>query len=192
MISKSRVFSLIRRGIYNLIVKKPLCISFEITHSCNAKCMHCHLGGTVDENRASASHLGNICRTLNPVVAQISGGEPLMRNDIIQRSLIHRRIDKTEYLDLMVKYELGGDVPMIILKDNKEYIDVLIKRRKERTDYGFIINMFINACKNEQIFVLQYIFDHYYNDIKQNIYYYYENYWSYPVRRFISDRIEHK
>jgi MoaA/NifB/PqqE/SkfB family radical SAM enzyme len=37
-----------------------------------------------DEQRASPERFGELCRELAPVVAQISGGEPLLRKDIIE------------------------------------------------------------------------------------------------------------
>jgi len=77
-----RTFSLALRGAANYMGRGPLCVSFEITYSCNARCRHCHLGGPVQEERASAEELGRIARNLRPVVAQISGGEPLLRRDV--------------------------------------------------------------------------------------------------------------
>ncbi len=79
-----RTLSLAARGGRNYLTKRPLCISFEVTHSCNAKCKHCHLHGPVQEDRASPERLGEICRELSPVVAQASGGEPLLRKDLEQ------------------------------------------------------------------------------------------------------------
>jgi MoaA/NifB/PqqE/SkfB family radical SAM enzyme len=38
----------------------------------------------VEEERASPKMLGEICRELSPVVAQASGGEPLLRKDLEQ------------------------------------------------------------------------------------------------------------
>jgi MoaA/NifB/PqqE/SkfB family radical SAM enzyme len=80
--SPGRSLSLARRGLRNYLLNKPLAISFEITHACNADCRHCHLGGPFPENRASARDYGRICRELKPVIAQISGGEPLLRRDL--------------------------------------------------------------------------------------------------------------
>ncbi|MFC1724051.1 radical SAM protein [candidate division KSB1 bacterium] len=75
--------ALINRGIKNYITKKPLCVSFETTYSCNAKCKHCHLGGMIkDEVRAAPEKYREICRQIKPVVAQVSGGEPLLRQDL--------------------------------------------------------------------------------------------------------------
>jgi len=82
MDSVGRTLSLAKRGLINYLTKGPLCISFEITHSCNAKCKHCHLHSAVEEERASPELLGEICEKLSPVVAQASGGEPLLRKDL--------------------------------------------------------------------------------------------------------------
>ncbi len=77
-----RTLALAARGAANYLGRGPLCVSFEITYSCNARCRHCHLGGPVREERASPEEFGRIARALRPVVAQISGGEPLLRKDV--------------------------------------------------------------------------------------------------------------
>ena len=76
------VISLATRGLRNYFAKRPFCISFEITHSCNARCKHCHLGGAVEEQRASPETFGRLARELRPVIAQLSGGEPMLRKDL--------------------------------------------------------------------------------------------------------------
>jgi MoaA/NifB/PqqE/SkfB family radical SAM enzyme len=77
-----RTLSLAKRGVANFFNKRPFCVSFEVTYSCNARCKHCHLGGPVEEERASAESYAELCREIKPIVAQISGGEPLLRKDI--------------------------------------------------------------------------------------------------------------
>jgi MoaA/NifB/PqqE/SkfB family radical SAM enzyme len=72
------------RGFRNSFLKKPLTISFEITHACNARCRHCHLGGGVIEERASPRTYADICGLVKPVIAQFSGGEPLLRQDFAE------------------------------------------------------------------------------------------------------------
>ncbi len=79
-----RPVSLIGRGIANYFLKRPFCVSFEITYNCNARCKHCHLGGPVKEQRATPEKFGELYRKLKPVVAQVSGGEPLLRKDLEQ------------------------------------------------------------------------------------------------------------
>jgi MoaA/NifB/PqqE/SkfB family radical SAM enzyme len=82
MKSGKRSRSLATRGAANYLVRRPFCVSFEVTYACNARCKHCHFGGPARENRASPSRLGEIAASLKPVVAQISGGEPLLRSDV--------------------------------------------------------------------------------------------------------------
>lgn len=100
MITKTRTISLTKRAIHNYIFQKPFCVSFEITHNCNAKCTHCHLGGHVDEQRASPERLGQICRELNPLIAQLSGGEPLLRKDVEDIVRAFRRPNRAPYIDI--------------------------------------------------------------------------------------------
>jgi MoaA/NifB/PqqE/SkfB family radical SAM enzyme len=78
----TRSLSLLKRGAQNLLLNRPLCVSFEVTRNCNARCRHCHLGEPLNEKRAAPEVFGRICRELKPVVAQVSGGEPLLRDDI--------------------------------------------------------------------------------------------------------------
>jgi MoaA/NifB/PqqE/SkfB family radical SAM enzyme len=80
-INAARLFM---RGSYNILAGKPLVVSFEVTSSCNADCGHCDKGGLVTgEQHLSPDEIGFIYRKLNPVAVQLSGGEPLLREDII-------------------------------------------------------------------------------------------------------------
>lgn len=100
MISTTRALSLITRAIRNYLLKKPFCVSFETTHCCNARCKHCHLGGQVQENRATPERLGQICREISPVIAQVSGGEPLLRKDIEDIVKAFRQPNRAPYIDM--------------------------------------------------------------------------------------------
>lgn len=80
----ARTISLAKRGIKNYFTKRPFCVSFEVTHNCNARCKHCHLGGPVDEEKATPQKYGELCQQIKPVIAQLSGGEPLLRRDLEQ------------------------------------------------------------------------------------------------------------
>ncbi len=100
MSSFIRTFSMAKRGAANYFIKRPLCVSFEVTYSCNARCKHCHLGGPVEEERVSAERYGELCRQIKPVVAQISGGEPLLRKDIIEIVQALRIRNKAPYIVL--------------------------------------------------------------------------------------------
>ena len=70
------------RATWNLWRKNPLSVSFEITHACTANCWHCNWGGPIKETRRAPQEYAAISRKLNPVVVNISGGEPLARGDV--------------------------------------------------------------------------------------------------------------
>ena len=94
----TRIGSLLYRGIRNYLTKRPLAVSFEVTHSCNARCKHCHLGGPVNEVRASPKKFGEICQELSPLVAQVSGGEPLLRKDLEQIIRMFKKPNHAPYI----------------------------------------------------------------------------------------------
>jgi len=70
------------RTARNLLLRRPLCVSFEITHNCTANCRHCDKGAKVDDHPLTAEEYGRICKDLNPTLVQIAGGEPLLRDDL--------------------------------------------------------------------------------------------------------------
>lgn len=60
------------------------CASFELTHNCNARCRHCHRGEPLEESLATPHELLRVCREVRPLVAILSGGEPLLRKDLLE------------------------------------------------------------------------------------------------------------
>jgi MoaA/NifB/PqqE/SkfB family radical SAM enzyme len=96
----ARTFSLVSRGGKNYALNRPFCVSFEVTKRCNARCHHCHLHGIKDDKVASAQEFGDISRRLNPVVAQVSGGEPLLRKDVEEIIRAIRRPEKAPVIVL--------------------------------------------------------------------------------------------
>lgn len=76
---------IIGRGSLNWIVERPIVVSFEVTDACTCYCKHCDHGGPRDESRnLKASDYRHYVETLRPCVVQVSGGEPLMRPDIVE------------------------------------------------------------------------------------------------------------
>jgi MoaA/NifB/PqqE/SkfB family radical SAM enzyme len=74
---------LVTRGIHSYITKRPIVVSYEVTLSCNCNCRHCDLGGVIkDEKQIEPEEYRDLTQYLKPLVAQISGGEPLLRKDI--------------------------------------------------------------------------------------------------------------
>jgi MoaA/NifB/PqqE/SkfB family radical SAM enzyme len=75
-------WSLARQAVTGFLLRRPWCVSFELTYNCNARCRHCHRGPRVAETPASPERLLAVCRELRPIVAILSGGEPLLRRDV--------------------------------------------------------------------------------------------------------------
>ena len=83
-ISPWQGIKLMGRGIRNFMTDSPMVVSYEVTLSCNCNCRHCDLGGVIkDETQIKPEEYGHLTRRLKPVAAQISGGEPLLRKDIV-------------------------------------------------------------------------------------------------------------
>jgi MoaA/NifB/PqqE/SkfB family radical SAM enzyme len=81
----ANVLRLFMRGNCNFLANRPLVVSFELTGSCNANCKHCDKGGILEgEVPLSPQRIGEIYRELRPVAVQISGGEPLLRPDVVE------------------------------------------------------------------------------------------------------------
>ncbi len=93
--------SMAGRGIGNYFTSRPFCVSFEITYACNARCKHCHLGGpNPGEKKAAPEEFAARCREIKPVVAQVSGGEPLLRKDVEDIVSALKRDNKPPYIVL--------------------------------------------------------------------------------------------
>lgn len=100
MSSVRRTLSMSGRSIKNYVIKRPFCVSFEITYRCNAKCKHCHLHNVQDGELVSAKEYGEICDEIKPIVAQVSGGEPLLRRDLGEIIRALKRTHKAPYIVL--------------------------------------------------------------------------------------------
>jgi MoaA/NifB/PqqE/SkfB family radical SAM enzyme len=95
---------IIARGTANWIADRPIVVSFEVTDSCNCFCRHCDHGGMRDDSaNLRASDYSAYVDTLNPCVVQVSGGEPLLRDDIV---------------DIVRSIKRGSGVPYTILVSN--------------------------------------------------------------------------
>ena len=73
---------IIGRGSLNWIAERPIVVSFEVTDACTCYCKHCDHGGPKDESRnLKPADYRRYMKALRPCVVQVSGGEPLMRDD---------------------------------------------------------------------------------------------------------------
>ncbi len=76
---------IIGRGSANWVARRPIVVSFEVTDSCTCYCKHCDHGGPKDEARnMRPADYRRYTEALNPCVVQVSGGEPLMRPDVVE------------------------------------------------------------------------------------------------------------
>lgn len=82
-ISSGRGARIAGRTLKNIVLGKPISVSFEITYNCNANCKHCDLGDYREEPHLGPEVFADRFEELNPVVAQISGGEPTLRKDLV-------------------------------------------------------------------------------------------------------------
>ena len=90
------------RGIHNYMTKRPLAVAYEVTLSCNLDCRHCDLGGIMkDEKQIEPEKYGELAHRLSPVVAVFSGGEPLLRHDLVAIVRAVKQADSTPYLILV-------------------------------------------------------------------------------------------
>jgi MoaA/NifB/PqqE/SkfB family radical SAM enzyme len=76
---------IIARGSLNWLAERPIVVSFEVTDSCTCWCKHCDHGGPKDNSRnLKPADYRRYMDVLRPSVVQVSGGEPLMRPDLIE------------------------------------------------------------------------------------------------------------
>lgn len=95
-ISAARQVHLATRGLKNIVAGRPVTVSFEITFNCNADCTHCNWSRDIriDEPSLGPGIWGDLLAEFKPVVAQISGGEPLLRRDVYDIISEMRRRDR--------------------------------------------------------------------------------------------------
>src|ERR1700758_416599 len=76
---------IIARGSLNWVVNQPIVVSFEVTDSCTCYCRHCDHGGPKDDSANLRPHeYRRYMNALRPCVVQVSGGEPMMRDDLAE------------------------------------------------------------------------------------------------------------
>jgi MoaA/NifB/PqqE/SkfB family radical SAM enzyme len=80
---KSEAVKIGVRSLWNRTIGRPVCVSFEVTHSCCADCIHCDKGGIKpDPTLMTLDDYRRYSEELKPGICQMSGGEPLLRDDL--------------------------------------------------------------------------------------------------------------
>jgi len=83
-LGKNLAWRMASRGTVNYVTSRALAVSFELTHSCTCNCRHCDHGGLIPrEKRLSAEDYRRLERDLKPILLQLSGGEPFLRDDLL-------------------------------------------------------------------------------------------------------------
>jgi MoaA/NifB/PqqE/SkfB family radical SAM enzyme len=103
----SQSLQVIGRGTVNWITDRPIVVSFEVTDSCTCHCLHCDHGGPRDESRnLRPADYRRYMQELRPCVVQVSGGEPLMRRDLVDIVRNIKRSSKLPYTILVSSWSL--------------------------------------------------------------------------------------
>ncbi len=106
------------KGLYKLIKNDILVASFEVTLSCVCHCRHCDLGGIrPGEKQMKPEGYGKWVKTLKPLFVQISGGEPLLREDIIDIVKALKQFGKLPYEILVTNGALLNEKKYLQLKE---------------------------------------------------------------------------
>ena len=75
----------IARGIRNWVTERPLVVIFAVTDGCSCRCKHCEYGGAKqDAEKMLPGDYREYVKALRPNVVHVSGGEPLLRKDIVE------------------------------------------------------------------------------------------------------------
>ncbi|MFQ6103063.1 MAG: radical SAM/SPASM domain-containing protein [Candidatus Glassbacteria bacterium] len=98
---------LIARGTSNYRSQKVIALSFELTHSCTSKCIHCDKGGMKKETGLMRPEdYREYQQTLRPMLVQLSGGEPLLRKDIVEIARAVKETNGVPYLIVVTNARL--------------------------------------------------------------------------------------
>lgn len=82
-LTRKETFAILSRGIPAYLMGYPTVLSLEMTHSCTANCNHCDRGGEIEgEKQIGPYGYHHLIKTLKPVILQVSGGEPLLRDNL--------------------------------------------------------------------------------------------------------------
>lgn len=102
----------------NWLANRPIVVSFEITDACTCWCKHCDHGGPRDESRnLRPAEYGRYMRELRPCVVQVSGGEPLMRDDVVEIVRAIKGESSVPYTILVSNWSLMTDAKYLALRD---------------------------------------------------------------------------
>lgn len=102
----------------NWLAERPIVVSFEVTDACTCYCKHCDHGGPRDESRnLKPADYPLYMEALRPCVVQISGGEPLMRQDVVEIVRAVKTCGRPPYLILVSNWSEMTQEKYLALRD---------------------------------------------------------------------------
>ena len=114
----SESLAIIGRGTANWIAQRPIVVSFEVTDACTCWCKHCDHGGPRDESRnLKPADYRRYMDALRPCVVQVSGGEPLMRDDVVEIVRNIKNGSKIPYAILVSNWSQMTEEKYLALRD---------------------------------------------------------------------------
>jgi MoaA/NifB/PqqE/SkfB family radical SAM enzyme len=109
---------IIGRGSLNWLAERPIVVSFEVTDACTCWCKHCDHGGPRDESRnLKPAGYVRYMEALRPCVVQVSGGEPLMRDDVVEIVRAIKSGPRPPYTILVSNWSLMTQQKYLALRD---------------------------------------------------------------------------
>ncbi|MDI6738342.1 MAG: radical SAM protein, partial [Nanoarchaeota archaeon] len=85
-------------------LKTPINLTLYVTNKCNANCRHCFYKSelNIEKEEISLSQIEKIAKTLKHPLAtlMLSGGEPFLRNDIVEVCKIFLKHNKTRRITI--------------------------------------------------------------------------------------------
>ena len=108
---------IIGRGSQNWLANRPIVVSFEVTDACTCWCKHCDHGGPRDESRnLKPADYRRYMEALGPCVVQVSGGEPLMRDDVVDIVRVIKNGSALPYTILVSNWSLMTEEKYVALR----------------------------------------------------------------------------
>ena len=114
----SESLKIIARGSRNWLAERPIVVSFEVTDACTCYCRHCDHGGPRDEStNLKPADYRRYMDELQPCVVQVSGGEPLMRDDLSEVVRNIKSDSGLPYIILVSSWSLMTEERYLELRD---------------------------------------------------------------------------
>jgi MoaA/NifB/PqqE/SkfB family radical SAM enzyme len=141
---------IIAQGSLNWFVQRPIVVSFEVTDSCTCYCKHCDHGGPRDDSKnLKPADYRKYMEVLQPCVVQVSGGEPLLRPDLVEIIRSIKSDSGLPYIILVSNWSLMTEARYLELKraGADEFCVSLDFPDKRHDDFRGLPGLYEHLCK---------------------------------------------